>query len=66
MVTGCPAAQLFSTMRAAPVRSGSSLPWAWLVPSGNRQIASPEAREAATAANISTLREVSTPGSILR
>ena len=66
MVTGCPAAQLSSTMRAAPVRNGSSRPWAWLVPSGKRQIASPAASDAATAENISTLREVSTPGSIFR
>ena len=53
-------------MRAAPVRSFSSRPAAWLLPSGKRQTASPASSAAPTAAKVSTFRDVSTPGSIRR
>ena len=48
-------------MRAAPVRSGSSRPVEWLIPSGKMQIASPAASAAETAANVSAFFDVSTP-----
>ena len=66
IATRRPAAAAASAMRAAPVLRGSRRPLTWLMPSGKRQMASPSARARSTAANVSALRAVSTPGSMRR
>ena len=48
-----PSRSAASVMRAAPVRSGSSRPVEWLIPSGKMQTVSPAARAAETAAKVS-------------
>ncbi len=54
--TSTPAAAADSAILAAPVRSGSSIPDEWLIPSGKTHTASPLDSAASTAANDSALR----------